>query len=334
QVSFAFFLVSGITIIISTFVYLVIRFEELDKIKAPEKIPYIFNSTQRATQQVSVFIIYLLGPITVLMFADKANMLVTMDRLSAVLAFFIFISILSYKKRSKHQLALAISSALFAAIFVYLMSFPLAVRLFETRPDLVGANLKGVQLENYRLRNALFNHTRFTEATIIDTSMENIAMWGSKFDKASIYNTEIKNSVADYANFNHSIIRDVTFKNVTLKQAQFNDAILFNVSFIQMDTATREKNASKDSTTMDLSNTEFNNTILVAVNFDNTILSNANFYDTDLESVSFNNAVLARTNFSTARNLSCEKLQQARITEGIIKPAYLRKCKLKKNSLK
>ena len=328
QVPFTFFLVSGITLIMTIFVYLVIRFEELGKIKATEKMPYIFNSEQRSTRQIATFITYILGPITVLMFVEKAYLFTSMDRLSAILAFFVFISFMSYRQRSKYQATLAIAGLTSMMIFFYLLIVPTTIRLFDTRADLVGANLNGVQIEKIRLSSAMFNHTRFSEATILDTTLENIEMWGSNFEKASIYNTKIINSMADYAKFNYSILRDVEFEDVNLKQSQFSEAVLFNVSFATS-TKTRSSKLARDEVYQtDLSNSEFNQTIMVSVKFDNAILSNVNFYDTDLESVSFKNAVLNRTNFSTAKNLSCEKLQQARSTEKLIKPVYLHKCKL------
>jgi len=328
QVPFTFFLVSGITLIMTIFVYLVIRFEELEKIKALDKTPYIFNSDLRSTRQIATFITYILGPITVLMFVEKAYLFTSMDRLSAVLAFFVFISFMSYRQRSKYQVSLAIAGLISVSLFFYLLIVPTTIRLFDTRTDLVGANLRGVQIEKFRLSNAMFNHTRFSEATILDSTLKNIEMWGSNFEKASIYNTKIINSMADYAKFNYSIIRDVEFVDVNLKQSQFNEAVLFNVSFTTTKRS-RSKQISKEEVYQtDLSNSEFNQTIMVSVSFDNAILSNANFYHTDLESVTFKNAVLTRTNFSTAKNLSCEKLQQARSTEKLIKPAYLRKCAL------
>lgn len=326
ELPFVFFIASGSMVVFSLFIYLSIRFEELDKISAMTKLPYIFNSRQRATRQLTSFILYFLGPITIAMFAERAYLFRELDRMPAAVVFFIILSLLTYKKRSHHNFLVGSAIVLLLGLFAYITAQPKPVQLLQHRLDMGGQNLTRVQIGGYRLIRPIFNHTQLFESNIRDTQFKTAEFWGVNFSRSSIYNSEFTGVNAEYADFTKTIIRDVTFKGSNLKQVDFSDAVLFNVGFAATDPSVDSKGIRLPLEISNLSHAKFAATRLVSVKFDTANLANAEFINSDIQNSSFKDSLLTNVDFQTTTGLTCEQLSQAKSHEGIKLPYHLVDC--------
>lgn len=331
KVPFVFFVASASMFLIALFVYLSIRFEELDKLDGIEprhKTPYIFNSQQKAAVQLSNFLLYFLGPITLFVLWEKAYLFKELDRLSAVFGFFVMLSFLAYKKRSQRHVLMGILVFLSLGCFIYFASNPLPLRFLENTLDVAGKDLKRIDMSAYRLNKAVLNHSQLFEAQIRNTDFQEAQLWGANFTRASIYHSNFIYCDIEYADFSKTIIRDVSFSGSKLKHTNFNDTVLFNLSFDAYRPPSGSDNFAKPPIPTNLSYTKFNNAKLVAIKFDNANLNHAEFQNSDLQETSFVNANLNYVNFESTTGLTCEQLQQAKSYRLIDLPYYLRKCEL------
>ena len=331
QVAYEFFVASAAMFLIAIFVYLSIRFEELDTLEnvdTQHKLPYIFNSRQKAAVQLSNFLLYFLGPVTLFGITEKSYIFKELDRLSAVLVFFIMLSFMSYKKRSHRHFLLGSLVFLSLGGFIYLVTKPFPFHLMNTAVDLAGRDLKRVEMNGYRLQHAVFNHTQLFEAQIRHTDFYDAQLWGANFNRASIYHSRFVNCDIEYADFGKTILRDVEFLGAKLKQVNFSDTVLFNLTFGPYTPPKEADGLPKAAIQTNLSYAKFNNAKLVAINFDGANLNHAEFNNTDVQESSFVGANLNYTNFQLTTGLTCEQLQLAKSFRLIELPFYLRQCQL------
>jgi len=330
-VPYVFFVASSSMFLIAIFVYLSIRFEELDTLKnveAQDKLPYIFNSQQKAAIQLSNFLLYFLGPISLFAITEKSFIFKELDRLSAIFVFFILLSFMSYKKRSNRHFLLGTLVFLSLSLFVYLVTSPYPFHIAQTPVDLAGRDLKRVEMNAYRLEKAVFNHTQLFESQIRHTDFYDSQLWGANFSRASIYHTRFINCDIEYANFGKTILRDIEFLGAKLKQANFSDTVLFNLIFGPYTPPRDQDGRIQPEIQTNLSYAKFNNAKLVALNFDGANLNHAEFNNTDIQESSFVDANLNFVNFQTTTGLTCEQLQQGKSFRLIELPYYLRSCQL------
>jgi len=331
QVPYTFFVASACGFIIAIFVYLSIRFEELDlldNISAHHKLPYIFNSTQKSAVQLSNFLLYFLGPITIFAIMEKSYIFKELDRLSAIFLFFIMLAFMAYKNRSERHLLLGILVFLSLGSTVYLVFEPYPFQIIKRSIDLAGRDMKRIEMDSYRLQNAVFNHTQFFESQIRYSVFLEAQLWGANFNRASIYHSQFINSDIEYADFGKTIIRDVDFLGTKLKQANFSDSVLFNLSFGSYVPTPDPDGRLKPALPTNLSYAKFNNAKMVSVNFDGANLNHAEFSNSDLQESSFVGANLNFANFQTTMGLTCEQLKQAKSFRLVELPVYLRECEL------
>jgi len=330
-VPYQFFVASSAMFLIAIFVYLSIRFEELDtlnNVEAQHKLPYIFNSQQKAAIQLSNFLLYFLGPICLFAITEKSYIFKELDRLSAIFVFFILLSFMSYKKRSERHFLLGTLVFLSLGGFIYLVTSPYPFHLTHSSVDMAGRDLKRVEMNAYRLKNAVFNHTQLFEAQIRHTDFFDSQLWGANFNRASIYHSRFVNCDIEYANFGKTILRDIDFLGAKLKQANFSDTVLFNLRFGSYLPPRDKDGRIQAETQTNLSYAKFNNAKLVALNFDGANLNHAEFSNSDIQEGSFIGANLNYVDFQTTTGLTCEQLQQGKSFRLIELPYYLRNCQL------
>jgi len=239
EVRYAAFFVFGPLALIGITIYLHIFVEQWtllnhlknepplnDQYSNLKTLPFIFNMERLSPNILSGFLIYLLIPITLFIFAWKSSDLVIFI-MAAFITFFLLILKLRRYPAHRRRSFIYIFQWLFLLLFIVFSAYVLLVPSIIDRSlnlaevNFSGRILRGQKFDKANLKNANLDKADLTRASLLGTDLS-----GATLKKADLEDANLKKAILVNANLQEANLVNAKLQDANLEDANLQKAVL------------------------------------------------------------------------------------------------------------
>jgi len=172
--------------------------------------------------------------------------------------------------------------------------------------QIIGADLKGIQLPQSNLARSTLKYAQFCQADLRESNLHGANLYGSDLNQANLHCANLSASILSCSKLDDTDLRDTSLMGADLSQASLNRAALYRANLM----GSNLKNSSLISAKLNLAD------------LSSSILDSADLSGAQMENTKLKNTILLYANLSYVQGLTESQLDDAYLY-GIVLPHYL-----------